>query len=120
MVGRLGVFEITASTIMARLTNAAEAGQYVVADAVRVEWMGDSPQKTTVYVEGEDFESSTYQPHYAWYSNSCQINWTLMSPGVAGVTSGGFASHFTSKPSTAVAEWNVNVPETGGTRGGFG
>ena len=85
----LGVFEVTGSTIVARLSNAAEAGQYVMADAVRIERMGDTTQKTTVYVEGEAFQSSTYQPHFSWYSNSGLINWTLLSPGVAGVKAAG-------------------------------
>ena len=38
----LGIFEVTGSTLVARLSNAAEASQFVMADAVRVEWLGDT------------------------------------------------------------------------------
>ena len=48
----LGIFEITGRTIVVRLSNAAEASQFVMADAVRVERLGDTtppPPSPTVH-----------------------------------------------------------------------
>ncbi len=66
-----------------------------------------------VWIEGEDFASSTWNNH-SWYRGS-GIKKDLLSPGSPGLSDGGWHAHYTSNasPDSAVATYTFKITQGG-------
>jgi hypothetical protein len=67
-----------------------------------------------LWIEGEDFSSSTWNNHPWWYRQT-DIELDLLSPGSPGVSNGDWHVHYTSNssPDSATATYSVRVTEGG-------
>lgn len=71
-----------------------------------------APARATeaVWIEGESTPVSSQFNQHNWYSD---VDETLLSPGVPGETSGGWAAHFANNDDPVEATWAFDVAESG-------